>query len=255
MRCWLLAVGPTYLSRILANAALNNTQVVTKLRLYVTEQACPRPNMSVVDERTVCKCVSPIIALLLSTTGGIAGTTTDALGSARFTAASANPVAPAYRCSAVNGRVGHCGHLRPALLSCASLSWAHGSTGPLDRDSAQICAESWIVSIRKVRRGNYGYSHICLFSRTATNLLTYLCSRLEWFRFNESAHVVVKQKTLATDLSRSETRLGEKQFPIKSERLWSNPVKCEQFPVKSEQFLFLELWLKSTYLPAYVQEI
>jgi hypothetical protein len=93
MRCWLLAVGPTYLSRILANAALNNTQVVTKLRLYVTEQACPRPNMSVVDERTVCKCVSPIIALLLSTTGGIAGTTTDALGSARFTAASANPEA------------------------------------------------------------------------------------------------------------------------------------------------------------------
>ena len=45
----------------------------------------------------------------------------------------------------------------------------------------------------------------CLFSRTATNLLTYLCSRLEWFRFNESAHVMVKQKTLATDLSR---RLG-----------------------------------------------
>ena len=127
MRCWLLAVGPTDLSRILANAALNNTQVVTKLRLYVTEQACPRPNMSVVDDRTVCKCVSPIIALLLSTTGGIAGTTTDALGSARFTAASANPVAPAYRCSAVNGRVGYCGHLRPALIACASLSWAHGS--------------------------------------------------------------------------------------------------------------------------------
>ena len=46
-----------------------------------------------------------------------------------------------------------------------------------------------------------------LFSRTATNqiLLTYLCSRLEWFRFNESAHVMVKKKTLATDLSR---RLG-----------------------------------------------
>ena len=45
----------------------------------------------------------------------------------------------------------------------------------------------------------------CTFSRTATNLLTYLCPRLEWFRFNESAHVMVKQRTLATDLSR---RLG-----------------------------------------------
>ena len=55
----------------------------------------------------------------------------------------------------------------------------------------------------------------CLFSRTATNLLTYLCSRLEWFRFNESTHVMVKQKTLATDLSRI-LGFGEKQFPIKS---------------------------------------
>ena len=34
----------------------------------------------------------------------------------------------------------------------------------------------------------------CLFSRTATNLVTYLYSRLEWFRFNVSAHVMVKQK-------------------------------------------------------------
>ena len=149
MRCWLLAVGPTYSSRILANAAALNTtqQMVTNLRLCATEQM--HPNTLVVDIRTVYECVLPIFALLLSTTGGIAGTTTDALGSATFTAASANPVAPAYRCSAVNGRVGYCGHLRPALTACASLSWAHGSTGLLKRDSAQICAESWILSIPK----------------------------------------------------------------------------------------------------------
>ena len=69
-------------------------------------------------------------------------------------------------------------------------------------------------------------------SRTATNLLTYLCSRLEWFRFNESAHAMVKQKTLATDLSR---RLGLEKSSFRS-----NP----------SSFFFLELWLKSTYLHA-----
>ena len=139
MRCWLLAVEPTYSSQILANAAALNTtqQMVTKLRLYAM-----RSNTLVVDIRTVYECVLPIFALLLSTTGGIAGATADALRSARFTAASANPVAPGYRCSAVNGRVGYCGHLRPALIACASLSWAHGSTGRLERDSVQLWTES-----------------------------------------------------------------------------------------------------------------
>ena len=120
---------PIQSSRIMANAAALNTtqQMVTKLRLYAMRPI--HPNRLVVDIRTVHECVLPIIALLLSTTGGIAGATADALGSATFTAASANPVAPAYRCSAVNGRVGYCGHLRPALIACASLSWAHGSTG------------------------------------------------------------------------------------------------------------------------------
>ena len=36
---------------------------------------------------------------------------------------------------------------------------------------------------------------------------------------------MVKQETLATDLSRRKTRLGEKQFPS---TFWSNPVKPEQ---------------------------
>ena len=149
MRCWLLAVGPTYLSRILANVALNNTQVVTKLRLYVTEQACPRPDMPVVDERTVCKCLSPIIALLLSTTGGISGTTADALGPATFTAASANPVAPTCQCSAAKVRAWYCGHLRPALIACASLSWLTNprsrSVETRSKNWTKIWTEFWIV--------------------------------------------------------------------------------------------------------------
>ena len=56
--------------------------------------------------------------------------------------------------------------------------------------------------IPRLSRNRSGHAY---FPKTSTNLLTYLCSRLEWFRFNESAHVMVKQKTLATDLSR---RLG-----------------------------------------------
>ena len=74
------------------------------------------------------------------------------------------------------------------------------------------------------------------------------CSRLEWFRFNESAHVMVKQKTLATDLSRG-PGLVKSSFR-------SNPSvfgQIGQIRAVSGQIravFFLELWLKSTDLHA-----
>ena len=62
------------------------------------------------------------------------------------------------------------------------------------------------------------------------NYECFLYSRPQQFRFNESAHVTVKRKTLATDLSK---RLG-----LAKSSFWSS--------------FLLELWLKSTYLPTYV---
>ena len=50
----------------------------------------------------------------------------------------------------------------------------------------------------------------------------FLHSRPEWFRFNESAHVMVKRKTLATDFSR---RLGlvKSDFRSNPSSFRSNP--------------------------------
>ena len=124
----------------------------------------------------------------------------------------------------------------------AGLSGADVSPGS---DNLGVCEH--IQDIMIISNGlsrNQGV-RTCLFSRTATNLLTYLCSRLEWFRFNESAHVMVKQKTLATDLSRG---LGLVKSSFRS-----NPSVLGQIRAVSGQIraaFFLELWLKSTYLHA-----
>ena len=60
---------------------------------------------------------------------------------------------------------------------------------------------------------------------------------------------MVKQRTLATDLSR---RLGLVKSSFRSNpcSFGSNPVKCEQFPVKSEQFFSQDCGSNPpTYLP------
>ena len=68
---------------------------------------------------------------------------------------------------------------------------------------------------------------------------TYLpLSRPEWFRFNESVHVMVKQKNVG-HRSFKKTRLGEKQFPVKSEQLFLGIVAQIHLPT----YLFLRNFL------------
>ena len=77
---------------------------------------------------------------------------------------------------------------------------------------------------------------------------TYLpLSRPEWFRFNESAHVMVKQKTLTTDLSR---RLGLVKTSFRS-----NPsvlVKSGQMRAVSGQIRAVFGIVARIYLPTYM---